>query len=391
MAAGTLVRAGNLPGAWKLAQQGLGLCGEVHDLTWAQLQAYDLQRREAQDPDSPGIPLDSNERREVSRILFEARAADRGWLASIGFACFASREEVLEQDDPLTLTVWAGEFRQARDLWRARADRAEARGQIARSVSAWAHLARCHAALGEFEEARAAYTRGEELAKRLPSATTQVLNLAAARAEMTWAQAQGWAELIADIFGPLLQQAVTERNWILAVSRAACASAYAWQGQREPAFRLLDTLTDPLDRAPGWAPNYAITAILAADVLWQLERPRLLTTIERNLRAKVVEPDFRTPMLDGRLAVARLCALDGRLAEAVSWFADAREVLREQGARPLLAIVDFDQGLSHVRRADDGDRALAEPFLEAARQQFATLGMAGWLARCEGLLATGSE
>ena len=49
---------------------------------------------------------------------------------------------------------------------------------------------------------------------------------------------------------------------------------------------------------------------------------------------------IRYPMIDGRLALARLSALQQPHAEAVEWFEKARTVLDEQGARPLRAIVD---------------------------------------------------
>ena len=50
-------------------------------------------------------------------------------------------------------------------------------------------------------------------------------------------------------------------------------------------------------------------------------------------------------MRDGRLSLARLCALQGRYEEASQWFASAREVFQEQGGRPLLAIADFDEAV----------------------------------------------
>jgi hypothetical protein len=83
--------------------------------------------------------------------------------------------------------------------------------------------------------------------------------------------------------------------------------------------------------------------------------------------------------------MARLCSLTGRLEEARSWFAEARTVLQDQGARPLLAMVDYDEALAHVRRAACGDGERARPLLDAARRQFEALGMTGWIARAEAL------
>ncbi len=92
--------------------------------------------------------------------------------------------------------------------------------------------------------------------------------------------------------------------------------------------------------------------------------------------------DFRFPMMDLRLAFARLCAVDGRLEEADHWFGQARSVLEKQGARPLRAIVDFDQALMNTRA---GRMARARRPLDAAISQFQQIGMTGWLRQAEQL------
>ena len=124
----------------------------------------------------------------------------------------------------------------------------------------------------------------------------------------------------------------------------------------------------------------------AAETLWLTERTDHIEVIERNLREKVIEPDFRYPMMDGRLALARLCALQQRYDEAAEWFAKARAVLDEQGARPLRAIVDYDEALMYARRGAPGDAERARPLLDAALRQFRSLGMPGWIRRAEALL-----
>lgn len=89
-------------------------------------------------------------------------------------------------------------------------------------------------------------------------------------------------------------------------------------------------------------------------------------------------------MMDLRLSMARLCAVDGRPEEAVHWFGQARSVLAEQGARPLRAITDFDEALMHAQL---GRPASAHPLLEAAAGQFQRIGMTGWQRRAEQLAA----
>jgi tetratricopeptide (TPR) repeat protein len=126
----------------------------------------------------------------------------------------------------------------------------------------------------------------------------------------------------------------------------------------------------------------------AAETLWLLDRRDHIDTIERNLREKVIEPDFRYISVDGRASLARLCALQGRYDEASRWFAEARTVLEEDGARPLRAIVDYDEALMYARRKEEGDGERALPLLDAAMQQFADIGMPGWTRRGEELRAT---
>jgi len=182
-----------------------------------------------------------------------------------------------------------------------------------------------------------------------------------------------------------LQQRVPEYQWAFAVIRAWAAAVCAHLERTDEALHWLGTLVAPLERAPGWAANYTEVACLAVETLWLLERADHIEVIERNLREKVVEPDFRYPMQDSRRSMACLCALQGRHDEAVEWFARARAVLEEQGARPLRAITDFDEALMYIRRGAPGDRERASPLLDAALQQFRALGMTGWTRRAESL------
>jgi hypothetical protein len=81
----------------------------------------------------------------------------------------------------------------------------------------------------------------------------------------------------------------------------------------------------------------------------------------------------------------RLGALQGRTEEAAEWFGRARTVALE--ARPLRAIVDYDEALMYARRGASGDAARARPLLVAALGQFRALGMPGWIRRAEALEA----
>ena len=121
------------------------------------------------------------------------------------------------------------------------------------------------------------------------------------------------------------------------------------------------------------------------EALWVLERRDHVEVLERNLREKTLAADFRSPGTDARLSLARLCALTGRFDEAREWFEKARHVLDEQRARPLRAIVDFDEAWMEVRRGEAGNRERALELLNAARGPFESIGMPGWLRRAEEL------
>ena len=188
----------------------------------------------------------------------------------------------------------------------------------------------------------------------------------------------GWPERLA-AFAPWMQPG-PERQWGRAAIAAIGARIHARMGHAHAALGLLSAPVHALQRAPAWAPNYGRTACEIAETLWLLDRRDHLSVVEAALRDKALPADFRFPMTDARLALARLCALDARPGEAHRWFAQARDVLDHQGARPLRAVVDHDEALMHLRA---GSPDAADPFAEAAAAAFERLGMTGWARRLE--------
>jgi class 3 adenylate cyclase/tetratricopeptide (TPR) repeat protein len=373
--------AGFQRGAWALAGQGLRYVGDRRDQTWAWLASSDVDRREAEDPDNPGIPLDTPERREIEKIVHELPLEERRSFLSY----FESREDILARfpDAAPVVAFYAGDYRRGLALFEQAAAQAEQEGRLAWAVADWAQVARMHNALGNLEAAQQAYERGMSLAARLAGPSLQALQLVAARWEMR--SARGEIQEALEELEALLGQPALENQWASAAIRAAGAALYAWIGRSEDALRWLGTLLPAIERAPLWAPNYPLLPCLAAYALWQLDRTDHIDVIERNLRNKVVAPDLRYPMRDSRLSMAQLCALQGRYDEAVEWFQKARDVLDEQGARPLRAIVDFDEALMYLRRAAPGDNERAKPLVAAALRQFREIGMTGWVRRAEEL------
>jgi class 3 adenylate cyclase len=371
--------AGSSPLVWDLARQGLGYAGARRDVTWARLVYFDIQRQEASDPNHPGIPLEVPDRWEAARIL---QAADLDPMAP-GYmvGVYASGAEAGAGTNLAALVYWAGEWSRALPRLEAEAEKALARGQLARAARCWSFMAACQTAHGCLVEARDALDHAQALAARVgqPIAVAVI-----AQELLVHALNEGWEDLAA-VFEPLTAPKNPVITWFLGYACGAAARAGARRGQSEVALRFVQVLVPWLEQAPAWAVGFHKMACDAAETLWLLERLDHIGVVEAALREKVVAPDFRFPMADGRLALARLCALQDRHDEAVSWFAEARQVLSEQGARPLLAITDYDEALMYVRRAGPGDAERSRPLLDAALRQFESIGMTGWIRRAEEL------
>jgi class 3 adenylate cyclase len=385
----------NIPAAWDLAARGLAIIGERRDATWATLASADAFRRDAEDPDDVGMPLLTEERRQIIRVFRQSPDSPAAVGAQVFFQDVRDREDALAQaaevrpgrlDDlrrAMLLIYRAGDYRSARELFQQLAEGAEREGDIGNAVTSLGQAALCCYALGELDEGDAALTRCETLASRLMA--TSLVGLLARVARLTSGIVRGEFEGILAQFGTRPLQPAPEERWAGALLRTGAAALMARTGHSDAAISLLATVLPALERAEGSLLGYAYVACNAADALWAAERTDYLEVIERNLREKVVEPDFRYAGVDGRLSLARLCAVSGRFEEASDWFARARAVLEEQGARPLRAIADHDEALMYARRAADGDRERALPLLDAALVQFREIGMTGWVRRGEDL------
>jgi tetratricopeptide (TPR) repeat protein len=174
-------------------------------------------------------------------------------------------------------------------------------------------------------------------------------------------------------------------TWLLGFVYSQCAVSAAREGRPEEALDYLGRTVPWLERAPAWTIGFPTVVHDAAEALWTLERLEHIEVVERAARDKVVAADFRCSMADGRLTMARLCSLQDRHDEALGWLRDARRVLEEQGARPLLAIADLDEARMRTRRRDPAEAERARALLDSARAQFEALGMAGWSRRADEL------
>jgi len=386
-----LSAAGSTAHAWQLAPVGLAYAGSERNEAWAALTLLDLDRREAADPDHVGLPLHQPRRRQALAVLYRSsRAVSRSVdLARYAVAAIYQRRENVPAEaaeDPTVRLYLLGELRSAPLAFHDPAVQARARGELAREVHCRASIARSLAALGELEAARASLAEARELASRIPGRgwSWERIHVVGALDALTLATAEDWEGMLA-AFDELAGVDDPVLRWARAPMRAGYARTAAHLGRAERAMAMLAPPVRALTRAPAWTLNYTRTASDTVETLWVLGRRDHLRPVETALRLKALPADFRFPMMDLRLSLARLCALDGRLDEADHWFAQARQVLEEQGARPLRAIADFDQALMRIRAGQPGQ---ARPSLDAAARQFQRIGMTGWLRRAEELALT---
>src|SRR5262245_36182453 len=373
--------SGGSSGFSRLVRSGLDYLGERHDAAWALLKHHDIIEHEASDAMGLGIPVDTPERREVAAI-FESSAGlpDFVWY----FVPWASRADIRSRRPFPEAHFTVGDYRQGVPTLRAAAKLFERQGRIGSALGVWTGLSRFLIALGEFVGAEEARRRAAMLAERLPGPSFRTTALVAVEDDWRLAMDEGWDTPGAVPMADLGQPDVSAQ--LRAATVAAFARAHARMGRVDPPVQLLATVLPAIEGAPSWALHYPRLVCDAAETLWLADRTDHIEVVERNLRAKVMAPDFRYPMMDGRLALARLCAPQGRQDEARDWFAKARTALDEQGARPLRAIVDYDEALMYARRGAAGDRERAQPLVDAALRQFRTLGMPGWIRRAEALL-----
>ena len=383
--------AGSSAHAWMLAPVGLAYAGSERDEAWAALTLLALDRKEAADPDYVGLPMDQPTRRRALGILYRSPQTMPGSvdLARYAVAATYGRRDSVPADaarDPTVLLYLLGGLRPAVPLFEEAAAHARARGELAREVHCRASIARALAALGHLDRAREELAQARDLASRIPDRgwSWERIHVEGARDALALATAEDWADLQA-VFDELVSTEDPVPRWARAPMSAGCARTAAHRGQAERAMALLALPVQALVRAPAWTLNYTRTASDTAETLWLLGRRDHLQPVEAALRGKALPADLRFPMMDLRLSLARLCAVDGRVDEAVHWFGLARSVLEEQRAGPLRAIADFDQALMHARLERPGS---ARPLLlAAAASQFQQIGMTGWLRRAEQLAA----
>src|SRR5262245_35675326 len=387
----SILYAGTAQTAWAVARHGLTFAEGRRDQTWAVLRGHDLDRLDAEDPEYPGIVVDTPERREVAQFsaVFERNqglAQGSGpylWWAQ--WDIFESRRAALETAGPASPNAhiyWAGAYRDALPLMERRADAAVERGEVGRAALYVSGCSRLRTALGDLALAERDIVRVTELVERAGNSPLVVGFGALASFEVFYCRGTG-LELAASA-GSAAD--VAPAFW-RAAAHALGAVLFTFAGRDEDALRAVARTMPAVERAGGGVYAYTTLICYCCQALWRLARADFADVLERNLRAKTLAGDFRDLGVDARLAMAQLCALTGRPDEAHDWFERARAVLDEQGARPLRALVDLDEAWMEIRRGQHGDSDRARALLDAACEQFQAIGMPGWIERAAALRA----
>lgn len=376
------------PLAWRLAEEGMEYVDDRRDLTWVTLRSHDIVRREAVDPELPGIPLDSAERRELSDAMKRLPLEDLDGALSIPAVglIFDSRDEILQAEQAGGSTVFqAGRYKESFEELSQLAGEFLTAGRLASAALMRIVQARYEITFGRLAESERSFAEAMEITGRIPPSPFLALQASVVPIERAFVLGEG-QEAFADGAVATVEQSANVNQWVMAAFKSLTANLCAYAGREEEALRWLSQALPAIDHAPGWATNYTVMVSLAVRTLWELGRTDHIERIERSLREKVVAPDFRYILSDGRLALGQVCVLTGRFDEARESFERARVVLDEEGSRPMRAIVDYAEAESVVRFGMPAAAGHVDALLASAVERFEEIGMPGWTRRARALL-----
>lgn len=168
-------------------------------------------------------------------------------------------------------------------------------------------------------------------------------------------------------------------------SDAMVAVVNARRGRSVHALTKLESLVAYLWEASPQEYRHAFIHHSAAEVVWLTGDTTLLATVEGAIRARWLPNGFTNFGTSVELSLARLCAVDGRVEEATTWFAAARSMFVEQGARPLAAIADHDEAWMHIRHPGHAPAADVAALLDRCIEASSAIGLPGWEKRARRL------
>jgi hypothetical protein len=348
-----------------------------------QLLAWEVEEAEYLDPDNPGISVASPERGymnamaeqlaprdhptayhypSAAAVLDDYRAGHRALVVRMAFTGPGLYTETVKSLGPII-------------------NHLSATGQIGREVFMLGLLGRLQLVLGDLDAAAETERQGEELVPRLEPHSVGAFQLSGI-AVSRLSQAEDAPRAAAE---PLRRAEIwatrADTRWASAAARIGLAALLAKAGDRDEPLATLTKNLSAIERGALGALNSEVTVSAAAEILWWTGRVDHAAVIERNLRTKVLEPDFCAPGCDARWTAARLCALTNRPEEARTWFDRACQRITAQKAILLIPHVCCDEALMEIRLGRDADRANGLRQLDEARRWIDRIGLPRLLPR----------
>ncbi len=379
--------------AWALASIGRELVTTSRrDRTWVLLREAELQEIEFADEAHSGLPLDDEARRELQAALENLDPEDLVGLQFVP-SSRAAVDAFLAKDPPAGAGImahwarvdieylipefdgWLGEY--------------VASGNFDGLVLGRAVLARCLTIAGRHQEADESLARAYADLPRVPATSNAAFQTLAAESLMGYVRGRFPSAATGEMLRELAENPDT--RWASLAVMATNGVIEATAGRRGEALAFLESAMVGVERAPGYAPNYPLIACMATEALWLLDDQAYRETIEANLLAKVIEPDLRYAEVLAPLAMARLCALGGRVADGRAWCGRSRAMVEEQATPPLMVQIDNFEAEWEVRLGAEGDPERFASTVASARAGCTDPAMAPWLDRFDRLERAAGE
>jgi hypothetical protein len=355
-----------------------------------QLLAWEVSDAEFRDPDNPGIPFDSPERRRMNELAgrLPPKQRPRGpggyWYPSAAALLddYRQGQSALEWnlgfDGP-------GLYREGADALRAAVDRLRVAGNFSLAVWALGLLGRLRLVLGELDRVAEIQTEGARLLERVEPGSNAASQFESFSMMRTHLVDVDYVKVVGSLERYSHHATRSDSRWGTASFRMWGASLRAAIGEHREALDELAANLGAVERGFIGAPNYPILVHSAAQILWWSRRTDSIDVLERNLHTKVLEPDFSYAEMDGRWTAALLCAVSGRYDEARQWFQQAYDRLTAQEAILLLPHVYCDEALMEVRAGPAGDRHHGLHRLDQTRRWIDHIGVPNLLPRVDDL------
>ena len=355
-----------------------------------QLLAWEVAETEFLDPDNPGIPAESLLRHRMNDLAGLLPPGQRptgpgGYLYPSAAAYLEDYRAGFSALGIGMSFTGPGLYREAIAVIRRRIDILTTIGHGALAVYYLGLLGRIHLVLGDLDRAAHNQAEGEPLLERVDpdsNVHAQFSALAAIRSQFV---DDDPAETLRLLEPMVARSRRTDLRWVAAGFHAWRSSARATLGAHEESMAEIDTEIAAVERGFLGAPNYPVIVSFTARILWCANRSDHVDVLERNLRTKVLEPDFSYLESDGRWTAALLSALDGHPDDARRWFTRAHERLAAQQAILLIPHMCCDEALMEIRLGNTGDRRLGRRRLDEARRWIDHIRLPGLLPRVDNL------